>query len=169
MGQRPLSEGRHREPGAAQAKPWSSPVDVTRVRGNTVESHVPELKRQLPPPHSGSWDGQHVGRHEENVLSGDITRAGRCPHGWGEDTPCDRVMGVGMEANHIRQHRRSVVVLGGGVQQFMRVVVESLPGDKVFHVDHFRRVLEGLHFPRKHRTCGDWARRRERRFFDTHR
>jgi phytoene dehydrogenase-like protein len=26
-----------------------------------------------------------------------------------------------------------------------------------------------LHFPRKHRTCGDWARRRERRFFDTDR
>jgi hypothetical protein len=52
-------------------------------------------------------------------------------------------MGVGMVANHIRQHRSSVVVLGGGVQQFMRVVVESLPGDKVFHVDHFRRVLEG--------------------------
>jgi len=28
---------------------------------------------------------------------------------------------------------------------------------------------ESLHFPRKHRTCGDWARRRERRFFDTDR
>ena len=26
-----------------------------------------------------------------------------------------------------------------------------------------------LHFPRKHRTCGDWARRRERRFFDADR
>ena len=26
-----------------------------------------------------------------------------------------------------------------------------------------------LHFPRKHGTCGDWARRRERRFFDADR
>ena len=33
----------------------------------------------------------------------------------------------------------------------------------------FIPVLTGLHFPRKHRTCGDWARRRERRFFDTDR
>ena len=26
-------------------------------------------------------------------------------------------------------------------------------------------LQEKLHFPRKHRTCGDWARRRERRLF----
>ena len=31
------------------------------------------------------------------------------------------------------------------------------------------RLRESLHFPRKHRTCGDWARRRERRFFDADR
>jgi len=35
------------------------------------------------------------------------------------------------------------------------------------HDIRMRHVL--LHFPRKHRTCGDWARRRERRFFDADR
>ena len=29
----------------------------------------------------------------------------------------------------------------------------------------FTRSRLILHFPRKHRTCGDWARRRERRLF----
>jgi len=33
----------------------------------------------------------------------------------------------------------------------------------------FRPSRTYLHFPRKHRTCGDWARRRERRFFDADR
>ena len=31
-------------------------------------------------------------------------------------------------------------------------------------IGDFRKAVEALHFPRKHRTCGDWARRRERHF-----
>ena len=35
--------------------------------------------------------------------------------------------------------------------------------------DYLPLPIFDLHFPRKHRTCGDWAKRRERRFFDTDR
>ena len=49
-----------------------------------------------------------------------------------------------------------------GVAENPIVVQHSKPGNS----GPFGLVL---HFPKKHRTCGDWARRRERRFFDTDR
>ena len=63
-----------------------------------------------------------------------------------------------------------------------KVTMWSIEEGKVsrsFHMENDQSIMGGtkkfisvsfsLHFPRKHRTCGDWARRRERRFFDTDR
>ena len=57
-----------------------------------------------------------------------------------------------------------------GPEHFGIVAVDCAKArSKWMLADFYGRILIPLHFPRKHRTCGDWARRRERRFFDADR
>src|SRR5271166_5361224 len=49
----------------------------------------------------------------------------------------------------------------GRVEQETHLVTPPRPTSQV-PIIGFSALLQLLHFPRKHRTCGDWARRRER-------